>query len=265
MRVYFTTLLLGASLGCGSAATSAPSTSPATSSNGKESPAVDPAPAVSPAASDSGEELAPLAPLPFAEAKKRADDAWRSADNQKSSASAWDRAAEALALAAQAKADDASVAGPLLRGAMAAWRNSDKLQPAKVKKAGSHKRARRALPRRETMRIAVLEQLAASTDPSSTELATIEYRHGRILWKHNHFKEAAEHFRLVVTSFPSSREAKFASPLVLDSLLQSGDFAHLDKEARLMLKNKALVSAYPELVETLQMVRHQSGKSDARR
>jgi TolA-binding protein len=198
----------------------------------------------------------------FDDAKKRADAAWQTADTQKTSAPAWDHAGEALALAARAAGDDSAAAAPLLKGALAAWRKGEKIQPA-LDKAGPNNNQRRNLTRRETLRVAVLVQLAALTDPHSPELAMIEYRHGRVLWNYAHYGEAVGHFSAVVEQFPDRQEAKYASSLLLDSLLNGGDLDELEKQASRMLKNKILTGAHPDLVETLQLVRHQASKRAA--
>ena len=250
-------VLLGLSLGCGSAAAPTSPTSPPFEAG-------DPA-----SSSAAGGKSSPTSPTPetktapvlsFAEAKKRAEAAWQTAETEKTSAPAWDYAGEALAIAAQAAAEDPAAAAPLLKGALAAWRNSEKTQPS-VALAGTDKQQRTKLSRRETLRVAVLVQLAAHTDPQSPELAMIEYRHGRVLWKYAHYQEAAAHFLRVVEQFPDRQEAKYASSLVLDALLRAGALDELEKQANRMLQNKALTSAHPDLVETLALVRHQARRA----
>ncbi len=248
MMIRLAVVLVGLSLGCASSAKPATSTSPL------------PSPQNTAAGADETEALPALG---FYESKKRADAAWQTAYNQKTSAPAWDHAGEALAIAARAAAEDSAVARSLLKGALAAWRNSEKIQPA-LDKAGPDKNQRRKLTRRETLRVAVLVQLAALTDPQSPELAMIEYRHGRALWNYAHYAEAAAHFLRVVEQFPERQEAKYASSLLLDALLQSGDLDELEKQAHRMLQNEALTAAHPDLVETLELVRHQAGKRAAK-
>lgn len=199
----------------------------------------------------------------YPDAKARADKAWQTADSQKTNAPAWEHAGEALALAAQATEEDTALAAPLLKGALAAWSKSEKLSPA-LSQVGKKKESRRPLSRRETLRIAVLQQLAALTDPQDPELAMITYSHGRVLYNLGYYSESVEHFLRVVEQFPDKQEAKYASSLVLDALLISGDLDGLEKQASKMLKNKPLTSAHPELIETLELVRHQAAKRAAR-
>jgi hypothetical protein len=202
--------------------------------------------------------------LPFAEAKKRADASWLAAQKAKTKVLAWEQAGEALALAAQARADDPAAAAPLLKGALAAWSKSETLQPASGPNEAGATETQRPLPRKETLRIAALVQLAALTDPQSPELAMIGYRHGRVLWNYAHYLEAAEHFSMVVERFPDTQEAKHASALLLDSLLRARALDQLEKRAHRMLKNKRLLTAHPELEETLWQVRHQASRRHAR-
>ncbi len=266
MKIRLTLLAVGLATGCGSAASTpqGPSLSSDVGQN-SASESGEPSSKATATASNSGTSLSEskaMAVLLFPEALKRGEEHWKKADQQKT-IEAWDEAGEALALAAHAS-EDAPVTIKLLKGALAAWRNSDQLKSAGLREGGkSH--ARRALPLRETLRVAVLKKLAIVTDPADPDLAMIEYRHGRILWEFGHYQEAVQPLLLVVERFPANQEAKFASPLLLESLLLAGELKELGILAAKMLKNKKLVAAHPDLVETLQLVRHQASKKEARR
>lgn len=249
-------LFVGLSLGCASsapkkAATQSPEMPTPAWEGGDRTPEMEGAPR-----SSSG-ELLPMAKLPFAEAKERADHLWMRADTQKTSAPAWEEAAEALALAAEATAEEPVAAVPLLKGALAAWSNSDKIQ---TPQSGGDKstETRQALPRRDALQITVLDQLTALSDAESPGLAMVAYRHGRILYRYAHYTEAASQFAIVVERFPEREEAKYAGALLLDSIQRSGDTGRLSTQADAMLKNKKLIDAHAELSETLLLIRHQS-------
>ncbi len=196
---------------------------------------------------------------PAEDIRETADKLWQAAEKNPQSPDAWNRAASALAIAAEKESDD-DARIKRLRGALAGWERADSLAARQAKPS---KRERPPLPPREATRLSVHERLLALIDPADVEVGRIAYQQGRIHWNYGHYKEATARFKVVVHRFPASAEAEYAAKLLLDSQLRQKDYEGLKQQVATMLKDKVLLKNRRELLDTLLAIRHQSGRQEA--
>ena len=242
---------------CGAGATP-PGDSPRSAPNQPVTPAprgAQPEPpqsAASPPAEASSEQL-----------QHEAERQYHDAKTKKDSAPAWEAAATALARASRSTTDPRREQ-EFLRSALAAWQESDRLQPSGPDDLPKGKPpVPTPLPDEEIARMAVLARLAELTPHGDPELTRIEYRRGRIYWNYFHLAEAARSFRRVLASAPASAEAEFAAQLLLDTLVRAGDIPVLSAQITAMLNSRELLQDRIELRAQLEGLRHQTGRKSA--
>lgn len=227
-------------------------------------PSTIPAPSGAQVAPTKGATTSQSNPERTPEALQRdAERLYHDAQTKGDSAAAWEAAASALALASRS-ATAATRERELLRSALTAWQESDRLRPrGPVDRPKGTPPAPQPLPDLEIARMAVLARLAELAPPGDPELITIEYRRGQIYWTYFHLAEAARSFRSVLADAPASPEAEFAGQLLLDTLVRAGDLPALSTQITAMLESRELLQDRNELRSQLQVLRHQTGRKTA--